>query len=39
MGRLIVDETKCKKDGICAGEFPVVIIRLNEENGFPELVP
>ncbi|MBW1779932.1 MAG: nitroreductase family protein [Deltaproteobacteria bacterium] len=39
MGLLIVDENKCKKDGICAGECPVAIIKLKKDGGFPELVP
>ena len=39
MGLLIIDETKCKKDGICARECPMVIINLKDGNGFPEMVP
>jgi nitroreductase/NAD-dependent dihydropyrimidine dehydrogenase PreA subunit len=39
MGLLIIDETKCKKDGICARECPMVIIKLKDGNGFPEMVP
>jgi nitroreductase/NAD-dependent dihydropyrimidine dehydrogenase PreA subunit len=39
MGLLIVDESKCKRDGICAGECPMAIIRLKDGDGFPELVP
>jgi len=39
MGLLIVDEDKCKKDGICAGECPMAIIRLKKDDGFPGLVP
>ncbi|MDZ7697466.1 MAG: nitroreductase family protein [Deltaproteobacteria bacterium] len=39
MGLLMVDESKCKKDGICAAECPMAIIRLQDGNGFPELVP
>lgn len=39
MGQLIVDEQRCKKDGICASECPLAIITLNDGNGFPELVP
>ncbi len=39
MGQLIVDENKCKKDGICEGECPVAIIKLKDGDGFPELVP
>ncbi len=39
MGRLIIDDKKCKKDGICVGECPVVIIQLKDGDGLPELVP
>ena len=39
MSLLIIDENKCKKDGICAGECPVAIIQLQEGDGHPELVP
>jgi nitroreductase/NAD-dependent dihydropyrimidine dehydrogenase PreA subunit len=39
MGLLIIDETKCKKDGICARECPMVIIKLKDGTGFPEMVP
>jgi ferredoxin len=39
VGLLIIDETKCKKDGICARECPMVIIKLRDGNGFPEMVP
>jgi len=39
MTLLIVDETKCKKDGICVRECPMVIIRLKDGDGFPEMVP
>ena len=39
MGLLIIDETKCKKDGVCARECPMVIIKLKDGNWFPEMVP
>ncbi len=38
MGRLIVDETKCKRDAICANECPMGIIKVKDDTGFPELV-
>ncbi|MBU2514954.1 nitroreductase family protein [bacterium] len=38
MQLLINDESTCKKDGICANECPVAIIRLKDGNGFPEMV-
>jgi len=37
MGILKIDQSKCKKDGICAGECPLAIIHLGTENGFPEI--
>lgn len=36
---LIVDESKCKKDGICAAECPVAIIKLKDKESFPQLIP
>ena len=38
MALLIIDQTKCKKDGICASECPMVIIKLKDGDGFPEMV-
>ena len=38
MGLLKVDESKCKKDGICASECPTAIIRLRDENSFPAII-
>jgi nitroreductase/NAD-dependent dihydropyrimidine dehydrogenase PreA subunit len=37
MGLLIVDESKCKKDGICVRECPTTVIRFRERDGFPEI--
>ena len=39
MGLLAVYESKCKKDGLCVKECPMAIIRLQEEGGFPALIP
>ncbi|MBW1788411.1 MAG: nitroreductase family protein [Deltaproteobacteria bacterium] len=39
MGLLIIDEEKCKKDGICVRECPMVIIKQKDEDSFPEIVP
>ena len=39
MGRLIVDENKCKRDGICASECPMAILSSSaarEALGLPE---
>jgi nitroreductase/ferredoxin len=38
MGLLIVDDSKCKRDGICVLECPTAIIRLPENQGCPEIV-
>lgn len=39
MGLLIIDESKCQKDGFCASECPAAIISLQLGNGFPQTVP
>ena len=39
MELLIIDEKKCKKDGICVSECPVVIIHQKDKESFPEIVP
>ena len=38
MGLLIVDESRCKKDGICAAECPMAIIQVQKKESFPVLV-
>jgi nitroreductase/NAD-dependent dihydropyrimidine dehydrogenase PreA subunit len=38
MSLLIVEESKCKQDGFCAKECPMAIIRLKDEESYPELV-
>lgn len=38
MGLLIVDEGKCKRDGICARECPMAIIQLQDQESYPEPV-
>ncbi|MDR0311360.1 MAG: nitroreductase family protein [Acidobacteriota bacterium] len=38
MGLLIIDEKKCRKDGICARECPAAVINLSE-NSIPEILP
>jgi len=38
MGLLMIDEDKCKKDGICARECPMAIIKLKGEDPFPKMV-
>jgi len=39
MGLLIIDETRCTKDGLCVRECPMVIIKPKDGDGFPEMVP
>ena len=38
MGFLKIDEEKCKKDGICADECPVVVIDIQKKASFPRMV-
>jgi NAD-dependent dihydropyrimidine dehydrogenase PreA subunit len=38
MGLLIVDESKCKKDGFCARECPMAIIKLKKKETYPKMV-
>ncbi len=37
MEYLIIDESKCEKDGICVRECPTSIIQLRREDGYPEI--
>ena len=39
MSLLIVDESKCKRDGFCARDCPTAIIRLKDKESYPEMVP
>jgi nitroreductase/NAD-dependent dihydropyrimidine dehydrogenase PreA subunit len=39
MGLLRVDASKCKKDRICVRECPFGIIRLDGDNGYPDIAP
>jgi nitroreductase/NAD-dependent dihydropyrimidine dehydrogenase PreA subunit len=39
MGFMMVDKTKCKRDGICAAECPRRIIELEGQEGFPTIAP
>ena len=39
MGLITIDPSKCKKDGICAASCPIGIIRLQDGNGLPEMIP
>jgi nitroreductase/NAD-dependent dihydropyrimidine dehydrogenase PreA subunit len=39
MSFLIIDEKKCKKDGICVSECPVAILHQKDKDSIPELVP
>ena len=37
--KLMIDETKCNKDGICVDVCPNKVIELVEGNGFPRMIP
>jgi nitroreductase/NAD-dependent dihydropyrimidine dehydrogenase PreA subunit len=39
MEYLIIDRKKCKKDGICSRECPALLIKMQGEEGYPEMVP
>lgn len=39
MGLLKIDENKCKKDGLCAAECPTAIIKLEDKESLPQMVP
>ena len=39
MGLITIDQSKCKKDGVCVRECPFSLIRLSAASGFPEMVP
>jgi len=36
---IVVDETKCKQDGLCAADCPTAVLRLRGKNSYPKLVP
>lgn len=38
MSLFTIDQTKCKRDGMCAKECPALIIALADKNAFPALV-
>lgn len=38
MELLIIDQSKCKRDGFCVRECPAAIIHLPEDGGYPKLV-
>lgn len=39
MSLITIDETRCKKDGLCAKDCPAVIIRQKDQNTVPTMVP
>ncbi|MGD8293058.1 MAG: 4Fe-4S binding protein [Desulfobacterales bacterium] len=39
MGFLQIDESKCKKDGICVNECPTAIIQLKNKTSAPAIKP
>ena len=38
MTLLIVDESKCKQDGLCVRDCPTAIIRLKDKKSYPQMV-
>jgi nitroreductase/NAD-dependent dihydropyrimidine dehydrogenase PreA subunit len=36
---LTIDEEKCRKDGLCAKECPMAILRLRDKDSLPEMIP
>lgn len=38
MGLIVIDEQRCKKDGLCAIECPAGIIRLQKDDGYPKMI-
>jgi nitroreductase/NAD-dependent dihydropyrimidine dehydrogenase PreA subunit len=36
---LTIDESKCKRDGLCADECPTAVIRIKDADSCPEVVP
>jgi len=39
MGLLNIDKDKCKKEGMCVRECPFGVIRLRENDGYPDITP
>lgn len=39
MALVTIDETKCKRDGLCVSECPTAVIRIEGEGGYPQLIP
>jgi nitroreductase/ferredoxin len=39
LGLIQIDENKCKKDGLCVSACPMVIIRQQDKESCPELIP
>jgi len=39
MELLQIGENKCKKDGLCAAQCPPAIIKLEDKESFPRMVP
>lgn len=39
MSLLKIDASKCKKDGICVRECPFGIIQMEEDSGYPDIIP
>ncbi len=39
MSLITIDESKCKRDGICVLDCPAAIIQLGKNKSFPEIIP
>lgn len=39
MGFLVVDQSKCKKDGVCSMTCTRGLIKLQEDTGYPDMIP
>lgn len=39
MSQIQIDESRCKKDGICVTDCPATILRQQDNDRFPEMVP
>ena len=39
MDLLTINQSKCKKDGVCVASCPMAIIKLQDGDGYPEIIP
>jgi len=38
MDLLTINQSKCKKDGVCVASCPMAIIKLQDGDGYPEII-